>query len=81
MVDAGSPRNAPAAHLHGYLSRDGMPPAELLAAGRDEVTSYGGEIVDGTVTDLVPDGHGFTASPRRWAADLRSASAGHHRPA
>ena len=61
VVDAGAPRNAPAAHMHGYLSRDGMPPAELLAVGRDEVRSYGGEIVDGTVTDLVPDGPGFTA--------------------
>jgi thioredoxin reductase len=55
VVDAGAPRNAPATHLHGYLSRDGIPPAELLAAGRHEVRSYGGEIVDGTVTDLVPD--------------------------
>jgi len=61
VVDAGSPRNAPAAHMHGYLSRDGMPPAELLAAGRREVNSYGGEIIDGAVTDLVPAGHGFTA--------------------
>ncbi len=61
VVDAGAPRNAPAAHMHGYLSRDGMPPAELLAAGRDEVRSYGGEIVEGTVTDLVQDGPGFTA--------------------
>jgi thioredoxin reductase len=42
--------------MHGYLSRDGMPPAELLAVGRREVKSYGGEIVKGTVTDLVPDG-------------------------
>jgi thioredoxin reductase len=57
VVDAGQPRNAPATHLHGYLSRDGMPPAELLAAGRTEVESYGGEIVTGTATDLVPDGH------------------------
>jgi thioredoxin reductase len=56
VVDAGAPRNAPATHLHGYLSRDGIPPAELLAAGRREVTSYGGDIVDGTVTDLAPDG-------------------------
>ncbi len=32
VVDAGAPRNAPAAHLHGLLSRDGMPPRELLAA-------------------------------------------------
>jgi glycine/D-amino acid oxidase-like deaminating enzyme len=27
VVDAGAPRNAPAAHMHGFLSRDGMPPA------------------------------------------------------
>ena len=26
VVDAGEPRNAPAAHLHGYLTRDGFPP-------------------------------------------------------
>lgn len=58
IVDAGAPRNAPAAHMHGYLSRDGMPPAELLAAGRREVRTYGGEIVDSTVTGLVPDGRG-----------------------
>src|SRR3954471_295169 len=56
VIDAGSPRNAPAAHLHGFLSRDGLPPAELLAKGRSEVTSSGGEIVEGTVTELVPDG-------------------------
>ena len=61
VVDAGSPRNAPAAHMHGYLSRDGMPPAELLAAGRREVTGYGGDILDGTVTNLVAAGDGFTA--------------------
>jgi thioredoxin reductase len=56
VVDAGEPRNAPATHLHGYLSRDGVPPAELLATGRREVEGYGGEVVAGTVTDLVPDG-------------------------
>jgi thioredoxin reductase len=57
VVDAGHPRNAPAAHLHGFLSRDGTPPAELLAMGRAEVTGYGGEIVDGTVTALYPGFH------------------------
>ena len=56
VVDAGSPRNAPAAHMHGFLSRDGLPPAELLAIGRNEVKSYGGEILTGAVTALVPDG-------------------------
>lgn len=56
VVDSGTPRNAPAAHLHGFLSRDGLAPGELLALGRDEVTGYGGEILDGTVTELVPAG-------------------------
>src|SRR6478752_1462766 len=61
VVDAGDPRNAPAAHMHGYLSRDGMPPNELLAAGREEVRGYGADITAGMVTELVHDGHGFTA--------------------
>ena len=62
VVDAGTPRNAPAAHMHGYLSRDGLPPAELLSSGRSEVRSYGGDIVAGTATDVLPDGRsGFSA--------------------
>src|SRR5690242_745825 len=56
VIDAGEPRNGPAAHLHGYLSRDGLPPGDLLAHGRSEVTGYGGDILAGTATDLVPDG-------------------------
>jgi len=42
-------RNAPAAHMQGFLSRDGMPPSELLAHGRDEVRGYGGRVVTGAV--------------------------------
>jgi thioredoxin reductase len=49
VVDAGEPRNAPASHMQGFLSRDGMPPAELLAFGREEVEGYGGEVVAGCV--------------------------------
>jgi thioredoxin reductase len=49
VVDAGMPRNAPAAHMQGFLSRDGMPPTELLAAGRAEAAGYGVEIIQGTV--------------------------------
>src|SRR5688572_17160131 len=56
VVDAGAPRNAPASHMHGYLSRDGMPPADLLATGRDEVAGYGVELVDDTVSAIE---HGF----------------------
>jgi thioredoxin reductase len=56
VVDAGTPRNAPAAHMHGYLSRDGLPPRELVEIGRAEVKAYGGELLDGTVTEVVPNG-------------------------
>lgn len=53
VVDAGSPRNGPAAHLQGYLSRDGLPPAELLRVGRDEVLRYGAELAADHVVDVV----------------------------
>jgi thioredoxin reductase len=60
VIDAGEPRNAPAAHMQGFLSRDGMPPAELLAVGRDEVAAYGGELLRGTVTSIrLGDSGGF----------------------
>src|SRR5699024_8547156 len=47
VIDAGEPRNAPAAHTHGYLGRDGSTPVEFTAAGREEVRSYGGELIPG----------------------------------
>jgi SAM-dependent methyltransferase len=50
VVDAGSPRHAPAAHVHGYLGREGFPPAGLSATGREEVRSYGGEVLAGRVS-------------------------------
>jgi thioredoxin reductase len=52
VIDAGAPRNAPAAHMQGFLSRDGMPPTELLAAGRAEVTGYGVPIIEGHVVGI-----------------------------
>ena len=57
VIDAGQPRNAPAAHIHGFLSRDGMPPADLLSAGRAEVTGYGVQIVNDAVVQIAT---GFT---------------------
>ncbi|KOU63433.1 thioredoxin reductase [Streptomyces sp. MMG1533] len=56
VVDAGEPRNAPAAHMQGYLSRDGMPPAEFLAVGREEIARYGVELVRDRVVDVGRDG-------------------------
>jgi len=59
VVDAGAPRNAPASHMHSYLGADGLPPAELLRVGREEVRSYGGEVLGGRVTrvDRADDDH------------------------
>ncbi|MBF6133080.1 NAD(P)/FAD-dependent oxidoreductase [Nocardia otitidiscaviarum] len=66
VVDAGAPRNAPAAHMHGFLSRDGMNPLDLLAAGRAEVAGYGGELIDDRVV----------AAERAPAADRTGRAAG-----
>jgi thioredoxin reductase len=54
VVDAGAPRNTPATHMHGFLSRDGMPPADLLTVGRDEVAGYGGELLQDRVDQIDP---------------------------
>src|SRR5436189_1121977 len=60
VVDAGDPRNAPAAHMHSYLGHEGLPPSELASIGREEVRSYGGEILAGRASSIIrTDGDGF----------------------
>jgi thioredoxin reductase len=49
VVDARRPRNAPAHAVHGLFAREGTPPGELVARGREEVRSYGGTVVAGEV--------------------------------
>lgn len=64
VVDAGRPRNRFAAHMHGFLSRDGMAPEDLLAAGRAEVESYGGVIRRGTVVAATVNDEGTRVEAR-----------------
>ncbi|MFE9774489.1 NAD(P)/FAD-dependent oxidoreductase [Streptomyces sp. NPDC005931] len=52
VVDAGKPRNAPSSHMQGFLSRDGMPPAEFLAIGREEIARYGVELARDRVVEI-----------------------------
>ncbi|MET9150199.1 NAD(P)/FAD-dependent oxidoreductase [Streptomyces griseoflavus] len=67
VVDAGEPRNAPSAHMQGYLTRDGMSPAEFLARGREEIARYGVRLVRDRVTDVTRDGD-FTVTLRTGGA-------------
>lgn len=66
VVDSGRPRNAPATHMQGFLSRDGMPPGQLLETGRREVLSYGGAVIADRVERIEP------LAPRRFAVALAS---------
>ncbi len=59
VVDAGTPRNAPADAVHGLFAREGTRPAELLERGRHEVRTYGGEVVAGEVVTVERAGDGF----------------------
>ncbi|GAA4792436.1 NAD(P)/FAD-dependent oxidoreductase [Streptomyces ziwulingensis] len=59
VVDAGEPRNAPAAHMQGYLTRDGMSPAEFLARGREEIASYGVDLVRDRAVAVTRGERGF----------------------
>ncbi|MEO8692352.1 MAG: NAD(P)/FAD-dependent oxidoreductase [Acidimicrobiales bacterium] len=54
VIDAGAPRNAPAAHMQGFLSRDGMSPTDFLAVGRAEVVGYGVELIADQVRAIAP---------------------------
>ncbi|MFI8521759.1 NAD(P)/FAD-dependent oxidoreductase [Streptomyces sp. NPDC085481] len=63
VVDAGGPRNAPAAHMQGFLTRDGMSPAEFLAVARREIAGYGVEWTRGLVTAAAAEAdEGFTVT-------------------
>jgi thioredoxin reductase len=70
VVDAGQPRNAPAAHMQGFLGSDGLPPTQLLAAGRDEVAGYGGHVISGTVTSIIPAASSPAARHRHFEVTL-----------
>jgi thioredoxin reductase len=59
VCDDGHPRNARARAVHGYLTRDGTPPLELLRIGREELTPYGTEWIQATAHDIAAAAGGF----------------------
>ncbi|MDQ3030636.1 MAG: NAD(P)/FAD-dependent oxidoreductase, partial [Actinomycetota bacterium] len=65
VLDAGSPRNAAAGHVHNYLGREGTPPLELLEIGRGEVARYGVQVTVARVETVRPwdlQGTGFVVT-------------------
>ncbi len=79
VIDAGAPRNAPAAGVHGFLSRDGIPPGELLDRGRAEVRGYGGHVVSGEVRSVVREDDWFTVTLADGRTALLAQAAGGYR--
>jgi NADPH-dependent 2,4-dienoyl-CoA reductase/sulfur reductase-like enzyme len=61
VCDEGKPRNHRSPAVHGYFSRDGISPAELLKAGREQLKPYAVEWRDAGVT-----------TPRNWTMDSGS---------
>lgn len=51
VCDSGPGRNAPAAGVHGFFSRDGTPPSELRRIGREQLKPYAVEMRDASATD------------------------------
>lgn len=60
LFDHGKPRNAATKHMHGFLSREGIPPAEFRQIARGDLARYStvriqdhAEVVEAT---CIPDG-------------------------
>ncbi len=52
VVDSGKPRNRSARNMHGFLTRDGLPPNELARLSREELLRYPTVVItNGTVVD------------------------------
>jgi thioredoxin reductase (NADPH) len=63
LIDSGAPRNAAAHEMHGFLSRDGMPPATFAELGRREVGAVGGIVLGAEVETVSGNAeNGFTAT-------------------
>jgi thioredoxin reductase len=60
VCDAGNPRNKASHALHGYLTRDGIDPEELLRIGREQLVPYTTvQLRFDEVTDARKVGKGF----------------------
>jgi thioredoxin reductase len=65
ICDDGRPRNAASHALHGFLTRDGVAPAELLRIGREQLRGYETVAIrDVEVVDAAREGKRFAITTR-----------------
>jgi thioredoxin reductase len=70
VVDAARQRNRVATHSHGYLTRDGSAPGDLLAAAQADAKAYSTvEFQDGEVQGASRSAEGFTLRTDRGLID------------
>jgi len=67
VLDLGQPRNRRSHALHGYLSRDGIPPSTFIELGRAELAPYGIELrtIGATAATLDGDHYRITLTDDR----------------
>lgn len=75
VVDAGEPRNRFTAHMHGFLTRDGFDPAELLRIGREEVRGYGATILQGRAVSATGSAGSFQVTVETAGSETRTLKA------
>lgn len=63
VADGGPPRNEQSPGVHGFFTRDGVRPAELLRLGQQELKPYDTvEVRSLHIAELVREGKGFRAT-------------------
>jgi thioredoxin reductase len=72
VCDEGRPRNAASRALHGFLTRDGIPPMDLLMHGREELLPYDVEVRPAAVRDVTPSGDAFSVALDAGQLDTRT---------
>ncbi|WP_233168747.1 NAD(P)/FAD-dependent oxidoreductase [Hymenobacter sp. BT523] len=70
LADGGRPRNECSPGVHGFLTRDGVTPAELLRLGHEQLRPYETvEVQCVRIERVVPEAGGFRATGRGTADD------------
>ena len=70
VADGGPPRNEASLGVHGFLTRDGIRPAELLRLGHEQLRPYETVAVQCLqIDDVVCEGKGFRATGHGTADD------------